>query len=57
MLYGAVLSSLPVKMYYCTIAYLNIIAKLLQSTSVGLVTSLMFSLVKSSLVFVLVEGC
>lgn len=27
MLYDAVLSSLPVKMYYCTIAYLNIIAK------------------------------
>ena len=52
MLYGAVLPALPVKMYYCTIAYLNI-----QSTSVGLVTSLMFSLVKSSLVFVLVECC
>lgn len=27
MLYGAVLSSLPVKMYYYTIAYFNIIAK------------------------------
>ncbi len=27
MLYGAVLSALPVKMYYYTIAYLNIIAK------------------------------
>lgn len=27
MLYGAVLLSLPVKMYYYTIAYFNIIAK------------------------------
>lgn len=27
MLYGAVLPTLPVKMYYYTIAYLNIIAK------------------------------
>ena len=27
MLYGAVLPSLPVKMYYYTIAYFNIIAK------------------------------
>ena len=27
MLYSAVLPALPVKMYYCTIAYLNIIAK------------------------------
>ena len=27
MLYGAVLPALPVKMYYYTIAYLNIIAK------------------------------
>lgn len=27
MLYDAVLLALPVKMYYCTIAYLNIIAK------------------------------
>lgn len=27
MLYDAVLPALPVKMYYCTIAYLNIIAK------------------------------
>ena len=27
MLYGAVLPAFPVKLYYCTIAYLNIIAK------------------------------